>query len=270
MSYTKYIFLLFLLTALSPIYSQVETVNIPFENPTGAKKLNIDLFQSSIKIIGTDRSDLLVRYEIMQADEEEHMDKDNKTAGLKKISGANVNLEMTCQNNVASIHSKNWNRYITVVIEVPRNIELDIHKNMGDTILIERINGNINIENNIGDIIVKNTSGVVNASNTAGNIFVHFDKIPEAKSMIFNSTTGEVDLTLPTNYKADLKMKTEMGEIYSDLDLVINKNPVSTEAQNENGHFKYSNAAWTYASLNQGGPVITIKSKIGSIYLRKQ
>ncbi len=269
MSYIKYIFLFFLAFALTPVYGQIETVKIPFENPAGVKKLKVDLFQSSIKIKGSDRQDILVKYEIMQHQEDRDAGNSGKAAGLKKISGSNVNLEMTCQNNVASIHAKNWNRYIAVEIEVPRNIELDIHKNMGDTILIEKISGNINIENNIGEIIVKNVSGIVNASNTAGNIYVHFDKIPAAKAMIFNSTTGEVDLTLPSNYKADLKMKTEMGEIYSDLDLVIKKSPLNSDRENKDGQFKYSNNDWTYASLNQGGPVITIKSKIGNIYLRK-
>lgn len=267
----KLFFLCLPLLIATSLFSQSDVVNIPFEDAGAAKKLKIHIPQGNIKIIGSDRQDILVRYHVTN-EEEEETDRENegKNKGLKRIAGSNLNLEMACQNNIAEITSSNWHRYLILDIEVPRNITLDIQKNIGDTIWIENISGNLNIENNVGDIIAKRISGLVNASTNAGSILVEFDKITSDKTMRLLSTTGQIDVSLPANHAANLKLKTDMGEIYSDLDISLQKSNIQSDTKNNNGDFSYFNDSWTSALLNGGGPEIALKTKLGNIYLRKK
>ena len=58
---------------------------------------------------------------------------------------------------------------------------------------------------------IKKARGIVNASTSAGEIKIEFEDIPDPKSMIITNHTGDIDLTLPSSYKADLKMKNQLG-----------------------------------------------------------
>ena len=156
--------LLFTLLLTTSLFSQSEQVNIPFQDATAAKQLKIDIPMGEIRIKGTNRKDILVRYETSE-EEEEQQDETSveKNKGLKKIAGSNLNLEMTCSENVATIRASNWYRYLILDIEVPQNIALDIQKNIGDTVWVSNISGNVNIEINVGDIIAEGIKGLVNA-----------------------------------------------------------------------------------------------------------
>lgn len=257
-----------LLLISSNIWAQ-EKVNIPFSDPAGAKSLDIDVMSARITIVGTDRSDILVSYKTESFDED-HNDDHGERSGLKKISSAGVDLEIEEYKNEVSIKSEGWANTLYLELEVPKNINIDISKNMGEDIIVENIIGDVNMEASIGSIYAKGITGLVNASSSTGEISVHFDAIPEAKSMIFSSETSEIDLTMPEDYKANLKMRTDFGDIYSDLDIQIEQNPDKIKRSSNDGKLKIYTDNWTTASLNGGGPEIKIQTKMGDIFLRKK
>jgi hypothetical protein len=71
-----------------------------------------------------------------------------------------------------------------------------------------------------------------------------------------------VDVTLPGNTKANLKMKSITGEIYSDLDLSLGQSK---------GPMKRVGGGHTVeGSINGGGVEISLNTISSDIYLRKQ
>ncbi len=251
--------------------SQVKELTIPFTNSAAAKKLEVKLFSGKINIKGTDRSDILVKYEILKnEDQEKESGESSKTKGLRKISGQNINFEISEKNNKAIIASQNWMNSIILDLEVPRAIELNISNQVTEEIHIENVLGNINVENSAGSITLLGVSGLVNASTHAGEIKIEFDKIPSEKSMLIHNTTGEIDLTFPLDFKADLKMKTNWGEIYSDLEIETSSEEPTIKREEDDNGFNLSMDTWTYAKLNGGGQEVTIKTQMGNIYLRKK
>jgi len=269
MRYISIIIILVASFSFSTIYAQQqEEVIIPFKDATGQKKLKMRIFTGNIKITGTDRKDILVKYKNI-GHENQCEDNNENSKGLTKISGSNFELEMGSEENFAYIKSQAWHAHLIFEILVPKNIDLNIHKQIGDEIEIDNINGIINVENNVGNITATNISGVVNASTNAGALVISFKKITEDKAMMFNNTAGEIDITLPADHGATLKMKTQMGEIYSDLDIQISQDSQQGSSSQSDDGFRYVNDNWTYANLNGGGPELTLKSKVGNIYLRK-
>ncbi len=251
---------------------QSDPINVPFSNPSAEKYLDLSVLNAEITIIGKDRDDVLIAYEEIEYDDEEREEEEEDTNanGLKKISGSNLDLTIGERNNKVYVNSNNWNKALNMTIEVPKNIEINVNSNMGRMVKASDISGDINIECAIGSIDLTGIDGIVNASTATGKINIAFNSIPSDKSMIITNHTGSIDLTMPASHKADLKMKTNWGEIYSDLAIQteVKQPEVMREADEDGMKIKMDN--WTHATLNGGGPQITLQSQMGNIYLRKK
>lgn len=252
--------------------AQEKEVTVPFTNNSEEKELDIRVFSSDVIIKGTSRSDVLIKYRIEKPEDEDHDDDiPEKAMGLKKIGGNNFQFEISEKNNKVRIISQNWKNLIFLEIEVPKNIAININKQTGQNVQVSDIIGDINIENNVGSVTVNNVTGLVNASSSTGSIVVTFDEIPNPQNMMFNTITGDIDLTFPSTYKADLKMKSEWGDVYSDMEVETRKEEIKdSQSKTEDGKLRIISNSWTLGSLNGGGPEMTLKTQMGSIYLRKK
>ncbi len=252
------------------LLGQEKEVTVPFTNPADEKSLDIRLVGGEISIVGTDRTDILIQYEVSKRGEDEHSSPTNeKSRGMKRIGGANFEFEIEELKNKVRIKSNNVMNMISLKIEVPRKINIDVSKQIGSEISIANIEGIINVENNIGDVTIANIRGSVNASSSTGEVTISFDEVDPEQSMIFNTISGNIDITFPPSYQADLKMRTEWGEIYSDMEIeteIRQKN--ETKKNGKKGSTKILSNTWTYGALNGGGPEITLKTQLGSLYLR--
>ena len=249
----------------------VKELSLEFSNENNPKTLEVNIFNGKITILGTDRKDVFFKYYTDDSNDENHTKKEPpaKAKGMKKIAGQNTGFKIEEANNIMSIKSENFHSPMNLTIEVPKNINLDIRKQVGEDVLLENINGTINVECNIGSIIAKKISGAISASSSTGNIMVDFNTINSASTMQFTSITGDIDLTLPNSLKAHLKMRTEWGEVYSDHDIVVlpaDVKPIKSEGRNT----KIISNEWTIANMNGGSDLRLIcNTKMGSIYLRK-
>ncbi len=252
-------------------------VSVPLSSPGEIGTLQIDIKRGSIKVLGTNRSEVLIKYSTIEVEEDEHAhheedhasEQKENTAGLKKISQPKFNLEISENDNEVDIESESWFTGIDLTIEVPRDFNLELENYTGKLIQVENVRGEINLESYTGTIDAKNVSGVVNASTYTGNITVSFNEVKKDQAMAFSNYTGKIELTLPPDYAANFKMKTVWGDIYSAFDMKINKSP-STLNKVDGENFKLSTDEWTKASLNGGGPEVMIKNFSGGIYLRKK
>src|SRR5271154_6185921 len=88
---------------------------VPFSNPSGAFKLIVDIKTGSVKVKGTARKDVAVKYstakeEHEEREEREERDEDEKhrrssKAGLKKISSGTMSLEASEYQNTIKVTS---------------------------------------------------------------------------------------------------------------------------------------------------------------------
>ncbi len=91
------------------------------------------------------------------------------------------------------------------------------------------------------------------------------------KPMFFSTMNGAVDVTLPAGVKANVKIKTQQGEVYSDFDVALK--PASQKAEetpkSDKGRFRISFDNSITGAINGGGPEYTFNSFNGDIYIRK-
>ena len=222
------------------------TVTIPLSDPGQIAKLSVNIKNGNISVIGTERKDMLVTYIITKkSDEDEHEDQSGARSGLKKLSTNNYDFEIGEENNIVTIESKTWFANVELEVEVPNNSNLDLENYMGGIITVKKVTGELALESYTGGIEASGISGVVNASTYAGNIDVQFNKITPNKAMSFSNFTGPINITMPSTYKADFKMKTNWGDVYSDLDIVTKDIKPVLKKSDEGDTFKLYTDSWT-------------------------
>ncbi len=253
---------------------------VPFSNPSGSFKLIVDIKTGSVKVKGTARKDVYVKYSNVKEEGDEHEereerdedDKHNRSskAGLKKIGGSTMNLEASEYQNTVKVTSDNWSSKIEVTVEVPSTINLKIKTYNDGDLDVNNITGVVELINYNGAITATGISGTVVAETYNGDIKIAYDKLTPDTPLSYANYNGDIDLTFPNGFKGSFKMKTKMGEIYSGFDTQVQKASPVTKTESKTGVYKVTIDDWVKAEVNGGGPEITVQTYNGDIYLRKK
>ena len=78
-----------------------------------------------------------------------------------------------------------------------------------------------------GSVMLTDVAGAAVVHSTNGEVKVTLRQVTPQKPMSFTSFNGDVDVTLPPNTKANLKMRTDHGEVLTDFDVQIQQRPTS-------------------------------------------
>jgi DUF4097 and DUF4098 domain-containing protein YvlB len=120
-------------------------------------------------------------------------------------------------------------------------------------------------------IAITNASGSVIAHTVNGDIEVTLNRVTSGKPLSFTNMNGDIDVTLPAGIKADVKMKSQMGDIYSDFDVVMKPAPQRSKETGaaERGRYRITFDESLYGAINGGGQEITFNTFNGDIFIRK-
>jgi hypothetical protein len=199
-------------------------------------------------------------------------EKDKRIAGMKRLSGSSSGLEVEEDNNVVSVTTQSWKAATDLDIQVPVASSLEIRSNMDGAVVVEGVNGEIDINNINGPVTLTNVSGNTLVHTVNGDITVVLTRVAAGKPMSFSTMSGDVDVTLPADLKASLKMKSDQGEIYSDFDINMTRQPAAAEpaAKTEQGKYRIAFDKSLFGTINGGGPEISFNTFRGDIYIRKK
>jgi hypothetical protein len=259
-------------TAISaPLLAQgdlKEQLTIPLSDPGKPGTLKVHLIRGSIRVTGYNGNQVVIDAITKQPDKTEKP-REN-VEGMKRISknGA-MDISATEENNVVNVSSKLFNSHMELNIKVPMKFSLNVGTiNEGD-ILVENVDGVLEITNVNGDIRLTNISGSAVANTVNGLLKVNFKTVDTKSPMAFSTLNGNVDVTLPPTAKFDVKIKSDQGEIYSDFDVDVEKGVQQATKVAKDGMYKVSIEDWVKGKVNGGGSEIMMKNMNGNIFLRK-
>lgn len=150
-------------------------------------------------------------------------------------------------------------RSFTIII--PKGINLDINTSTLGSVKIDNFTDELEITSNVGSIQLINVTGPITASTSTGNIDVVFTSVNQKAPISLTTATGDIDMSIPSNTKANVEMRSTMGTVYSNFNLV---KPRKDGMKNVSGHRKI------HGELNSGGVKVYLSSSTGNIYLRKK
>jgi len=194
-----------------------------------------------------------------------------KAKGMKALEVESSGLVVEEEENSIRVETESWKRAADLTIQVPFSTSLHLECHMGGTITVERVDGEIEIENPMGAINLNNVSGPVVADIAEGEIRAVFGKVNPSKPMSFSTMVGDIDITLPPDARASLKMDTEAGKIFTDFDIKLSSSQQKKEddRRKEGGGYRVSFEKATLGLINGGGVEIQLKTYEGSIFIRK-
>lgn len=216
--------------------------------------------------------DRTLNYYFTPDDKQAREAKAKKTAGMKQLGGTTSGLEIEEDDNVVQISAQSWKAATDIVIQVPVSSSLEVRTSMDGTIVVEGVNGEIDINNINGPVTLKNVSGNTLVHTVNGDIEAVLTRISADKPLSFSTMHGDIDVTLPADVKASLKMKTEQGEIYTDFDMNVGRKATRAEAaeKTEQGKFHITFDKSLLGQVNGGGAEISFNTFTGDIYIRKK
>jgi hypothetical protein len=210
--------------------------------------------------------------QFFQDDQKSREEKEKKISGMKQLSGSSSGLEVEEEDNIVQISTQSWKAATDLVIQVPRTTSLEVRSNMDGAVVVEGVSGEIDINNINGPVTLRNVSGNTLVHTVNGNIDVVLARVAADKPLSFSTMNGDIDVTLPPDVKANLKMKSEQGEIYSDFDINMTRQPARAEAseKSEQGKYRISFDKSLYGLVNGGGQEFAFNTFSGDIYIRKK
>ena len=263
----KYLTGVLLMLAGMSLFAQEEyreQIVVPLSNPGESGTLIVGLVNGSISILGYDGNEVIIDVRSVGSKKVTT----DKSEGLTKLSTASFELSATEKDNVVEIESDSWKRSIDLQIKVPQEFDLEVSTVNDGKLKIDNIIGKISAENVNGSIKMRSVSGSVLASTVNGEIEVLFNTVFPDDPMVFTTMNGDIEVTFPESLKASLKLKSDMGEIFTDFDIDITNTKPKVNKTEESGTYKVTIEDWIYGTINGGGPEFTFKNYNGDIYIR--
>jgi hypothetical protein len=255
-----------------------ERATVPLHDPARPARIRAHLMSGGITVRGADRKDVLVEARSGERSERENRREQRRNPtradGMKRLDlPGGSGLDVTEDDNVVNIKTASWSRPVDLIITVPRRSSLQLKcMNNGD-IYVEQVEGEIDADNLNGKVTLKNVSGSVVAHSMNGEVLATLDRIDPSKPMSFSTMNGDIDVTLPDNFRANVRMKTDNGDIYSDFEVKLDSGARTTT--NESGrqpdgtyHLRFDRTL--RGTINGGGPEFQFTTFNGQIYIRRK
>jgi hypothetical protein len=223
--------------------------------------------QGSITVRGTNRKDVLV---VARPEADRPSRRSNPDAtGLRRIPQV-AGFRISEDANRVKVSSESPNRSITFEIEAPARSNLRLSTVNGGEILVENIEGDLDLGNTNGGITLNNVGGAVNANTTNGSVRATMTRVTAERTMAFTSLNGTVDVTLPPSTKANLRMRSDNGDVYSDFEVQLAPSaPVVQESRGGNGRYRISRNRSIVGAINGGGPEFELRTFNRNVYVRR-
>jgi hypothetical protein len=186
------------------------TARAKFSDPAKPGVLKLSLPWAEIRVTGTDDNEIVVSSSLDQKGRVETDDEGfrrlDEEATFELVEEANVATVRIAGDNAWAAHGAEFN------IRVPRNTSLVIRNQAGGDVAVEGVEGDLDINSMNGEVRLVDiaSSAIVNTMN--GEINASFKHAP-AKPVSFSTLNGEIDVRLPADTKANLRMRTHNGSI---------------------------------------------------------
>jgi len=241
---------------------EIKEFKVRFNNARD-RKVVVAMFGSKVTIEGYNGDEVVVQGAGGKA-------KPERAEGLRAVyntaeDNTGLGLSVTQEGNTIRV-TRASREGGTYTIRVPRNVHLvyeEVNWFGSGNVAISNIEGEVEVTTKGSGMNLTNVSGPVVANSTSGNITVRFANVRQEKPSSISNISGFIDVGMPANAKANLKLKSITGEIYTDFDLGLNKNQNQSDLQRIGGGHTVEGSA------NGGGVEINLKTISSDIYVRK-
>lgn len=227
-------------------------MTIPLSDPNRPATVDVNLFGGAITVRAYSGKEVIVT----ARGDRDVFRPDSRAQGLKRLTTGRISIDEA--NNVVTIRSgRSDSPDIEIQVPVRTNLKL---RSMNEGIEVEGVDGDIEANSQNDYVTLTNVSGSVVAHSQNDDVRVTMTRVAADKPMAFSSANGDVDVTLPAGTKANVRMTTHNGDIWTGFDIQVN----------ETGLLDRPGKSQTMTgAINGGGPDFQFRSLNGNIYIRR-
>ncbi len=240
-----------------------DRVVVPARNSSRARVVDAALTNGSITVKSYSGSQVIVESTGHQSS------RDRTYEGLHRIDIPGVGLNVEEEDNVVTVRMHGAPA-ANLIITVPVNTSLRL-KSTNGSIYVEDVHGEIDASTTNGKVDLMNVSGTVVTDSHNGAVKVVMDRVDPGKPMSFSSFNGDIDVTLPADFKGNLKLRANRGDIYSDFDIKLAPGGNLTERNDtREGRYRVRVESMITGTINGGGTEASFSTFNGKILIRKK
>ncbi len=232
--------------------------------PSGSVESNTVMVEnlfSDLRVMGTNEGEIRIIAKGYEGLPE-------KAAGLKPLSAVgpdntDIGLYVKQEGNIIKIAgASSRTSKADYEIYLPKRIKLkvDYSSFQAGDIKFSGLSNEVEVKSQIGELIFEMVTGPIIASTLSADITVYFKELNQVGPTSITSTSGDIDISVPSDTKGNFEMSTTSGEVYTDLEFSFNE---------ENGLRRWGGGMSADANLNGGGSKVTLRSVSGDIFIRK-
>lgn len=241
-----------------------DRVVVPARNTSRPRVIKANVSNGSITVTTHATQDVIVETGSHSRSPERTYD------GLRRLNLPPRGLEVEQDDNVITVRLNGEARNGSLMLTVPVDTSLQLESSNG-SVNVDGVHGELDLTSHNGAITATNVSGTVVADTHNGALKVSLDRVDPNKPLAFTSYNGPIDVTLPSNFKANVKLRASQGEIYTDFDVKLMPGQSLTEPNNTpDGHYRVRTSQVINGTINGGGTDATFTTYNGKILIRKK
>jgi hypothetical protein len=242
-----------------------DQVEAPFTDPSRIGTLKVGLVTGSITVKAAARKDVL----IVARARVEGSRRNTDSGGLRRLPQAG-GFQVEEEGNEMTVTANSPMRAIDFDIQVPTRTNLELTTVNGGDIVVEGVDGELELKNTNGSISLTGVSGSVVANTVNGKLVATLRRVTPQRAMAFTSFNGIVDVTLPSSTRATFKLRSDQGDIFTDFELQVRSTgPAVQDTRRPDGRFQIEVNKAIYGAVNGGGPEFEMRTFNGNVYVRK-
>lgn len=190
------------------------SATVKLSAPDQPATFTLDMPWAEIRITGVDGDAVTVDSSLS-----EKSNKPAKPGALRRLDNE-VSFELTEKDNVVTLSltgDNPWSAHdAEFKISVPRRMALNLKTGTGGDLVVKGVEGDIEIENMNGEVSLDGVKGAAVISTMNGEVRAVYAAAPQ-KPISITSMNGEIDLRVPADTKANVRMNTHNGSILTDF-----------------------------------------------------
>lgn len=253
---------------LPPGAGNVERLTVPFSEPDRPGTLKVRLLDGSITIKAANRRDVLFTANSQGArDTLRRRPRVEPPPGMRRLTQP-AGFGVDEHDNEMSVRSS-LNGDVNLEIEVPMKTNLVISIVNGGGVRVDGLDSEMEINTVEGPITLANVGGSIVAHAVDGRITATILRAAPQAPMAFTSLNGDVDVTLPSAIKANLRLRSDQGDVFTDFDVRVVAGAQANRTERNDGRVRFEVNRSIYGTVNGGGPDFEMRTFDGNVYVRK-
>lgn len=243
-----------------------DRVSVNLDDPARPAYVKASMVNGSITVKGHEGKEVIVEARARSQESE------RPSGGPKRLNISTTGLTVEEENNEVRVSTESWARTIDLTITVPVHTSLKLRAVNDGDIVVTGVDGELDVDDVNGSVTLNNISGSAVAHALNGRLLATFARVNPQKPMAFSSLNGDIDVTLPADVKANVSIRSDRGDVFSDFDVQLQATApqqVVEDGRGKGGKYRVKIDKTVHGTINGGGPEYQFTNFQGQIYIRR-